>query len=51
MAALLLEILKLIVLFLLIGSIVGFSHAGGGKVVAAGAKGLRGRCRPASARS
>ena len=50
MTALLLENLKLIVLFLLIGSIVGLSHAGGGKAVASGAKGSRRRRQPASAR-
>ena len=50
MAALMLENLKLIILFLLIGSIIGLSHLNGAKAKPARRKRLRGYGRPASAR-
>jgi hypothetical protein len=50
MTALMLENLKLIMLFMLIGSIIGLSHLSGGKANPARPKGLRGYGRPASAR-
>jgi hypothetical protein len=50
MTVLLVENLKLIMLFMLIGSIIGLSHLGGGKANPARPKGLRGYGRPATAR-
>jgi len=49
MTALLIENLKLIMLFMLIGSVIGLSHLSGGKAKPARAKALRGYGRPASA--
>ena len=49
MTALLLENIKLIILFLLIGSIIGLSHLSGGKTKPARSKRLRGYGRLASA--
>jgi hypothetical protein len=49
MTALLIENLKLIILFMLIGSIIGLSHLSGEKVKPARRKRLRGYGRPASA--
>ena len=48
MTALLVENLKLIMLFMLIGSVIGLSHLNDGKAKPA-AKRLRGYVRPASA--
>jgi hypothetical protein len=50
MTALMLENLKLIMLFMLIGSIIGLSHLSGGKANPARPKGLRGYGQPATAR-
>jgi hypothetical protein len=50
MTALLLENLKLIVLFLLIGSVIGLSHLSAVKAKPAHSKGHRGYGRPAPAR-
>ena len=50
MTALLVEHLKLIILFLLIGSIIGLSHLGGAKTKPTHRKRRRGYGRPASAR-
>ncbi len=50
MTALMLENIKLIMLFLLIGSIIGLSHLNDGKAKPARRKQLRGYGRPASAR-
>lgn len=50
MTALLLENLKLIILVLLIGSIIGLSHLSGGKAKPARRKRQHGYGRPASAR-
>jgi hypothetical protein len=50
MTALLVENLKLIILFLLIGSIIGLSHLRGEEAKPARRKRLRGYGRPASAR-
>ena len=50
MTALLVENLKLIMLFMLIGSIIGLSHLTGGKANPARHKRLRGYGRPAPAR-
>jgi len=50
MTALLVENLKLIMLFMLIGSIIGLSHLSGGKTKPTRRKRLRGYGRPASAR-
>jgi hypothetical protein len=50
MTALILENLKLIMLFLLIGSVIGLSHLSGGKAKPARHKRLRGYGRPATAR-
>ncbi len=50
MTALLVENLKLVILFLLIGSIIGLSHLSGGKAKPARPKRSRGYGRPASAR-
>ena len=50
MTALLLENIKLIMLFLLIGSIIGLSHAGSGRPIAERPNRRRGYRRPASAR-
>jgi hypothetical protein len=49
MTALLLENLKLIVLFLLIGSVIGLSKLSGGNAMPARPKRLRGYGRPVSA--
>jgi hypothetical protein len=49
MTALMLENLKLIMLFLLIGSVISLSHLSGGKAKPARLKRLRGYGRPASA--
>ena len=49
MTGLVLENLKLIILFLLIGSIIGLSHLSGAKANPARHKRLRGYGRPASA--
>jgi len=51
MTALLLEHLKLIVLFLLIGSIVGLSRLSGGKAMPTPGKAVRESRRAASARA
>ena len=51
MTALLLEHLKLIVLFLLIGSIVGLSRLSGGKAMPTPGKAVREFRRAASARA
>ena len=51
MTALLLEHLKLIVLFLLIGSIVGLSRLSGGKAMQTPGKAVRESRRAASARA
>ena len=50
MTVLLVENLKLIMLFMLIGSVIGLSHISGGKAKPARHKRLRGYGRPASAR-
>ena len=50
MTVLLIENLKLIVLFMLIGSIIGLSHLGGGKANPAHLKRLRDYGRPATVR-
>ena len=50
MTALMLENLKLIMLFLLIGSVIGLSHLSGGKANPARPKGHRGYGRLVSAR-
>jgi hypothetical protein len=50
MTALLVENLKLIMLFMLIGSIIGLSHLSGGQARPARRKRLRGHGQPASAR-
>ena len=50
MTALMLENIKLIMLFLLIGSIIGLSHFNDGKAKPARLKRLRGYGRPATAR-
>ena len=50
MTALLVENLKLIILFLLIGSIIGLSHLSGEKVKPVRQNRRRGYSRPASAR-
>jgi hypothetical protein len=50
MTALLLENLKLVILFLLIGTLVGLSHLGGGKAKPARRKRHRGYAWPAWAR-
>jgi hypothetical protein len=50
MTVLLVENLKLIMLFMLIGSIIGLSHLSGGKANPARPKVLRGYGRPAMAR-
>ncbi len=50
MTALLVEHLKLIILFLLIGSIIGLSHLGSAKAKPTHRKRRRGYGRPASAR-
>ena len=50
MTVLLVENLKLIMLFMLIGSVIGLSHLGGGKANPARHKRLRGYGRPATAR-
>ena len=50
MTAFLVENLKLIMLFMLIGSIIGLSHLNGEKARPAHAKRLRGYSRPAAAR-
>ena len=50
MTALMLENLKLIMLFMLIGSIIGLSPLSGGKANPARPKGLRGYGRPVPAR-
>jgi hypothetical protein len=49
MTVLLVENLKLIILFLLIGSVIGLSHLSGAKAKPARHKRLRGYGRPASA--
>jgi hypothetical protein len=49
MTALLVENLKLIMLFMLIGSIIGLSHLSGGKAKPARHKQLRSYGRPATA--
>jgi hypothetical protein len=50
MTVLLLENLKLIMLFVLIGSVIGLSHLGAVTAGPAQSKGQRGYGRPASAR-
>jgi hypothetical protein len=50
MTALLLENLKLVILFLLIGTLVGLSHLGGGKAKPVRRKRHRGHAWPAWAR-
>jgi hypothetical protein len=50
MTALLVENLKLIMLFLLIGSVIGLSNLGGGEAASPRPKRIRGYRRPASAR-
>ena len=50
MTVLLVENLKLIMLFMLIGSIIGLSHLSGGKANPERPKGLRGYVRPVQAR-
>jgi hypothetical protein len=50
MTALLLENVKLVMLFLLIGSVIGLSHLSAVKARPARPNGLRGYGRPASAR-
>ena len=50
MTALMLENIKLIMLFLLIGSIIGLSHFNDGKAKPARQERLRGYGRPATAR-
>ena len=50
MTVLLVENLKLIMLFMLIGSIIGLSHLSGGKAKPARPKRLRGYGRPATSR-
>jgi len=49
MTALLLEHLKLIVLFMLIGSVIGLSHLSGGKAMPVRARVLRKHRKPAPA--
>ena len=49
MTAFMLENAKLIMLFLLIGSVIGLSHLSGGNAMPARPKRLRGCGRPASA--
>ncbi len=50
MTALLVENLKLIMLFMLIGSVIGLSHLSGGKAKPVRHKRLRGYGRPAMSR-
>ena len=50
MTALLVENIKLIMLFVLIGSIIGLAHAGGGTAMTARSKRLRSYRRRASVR-
>ena len=50
MTVILVENLKLIMLFMLIGSIIGLSYLSGGKAKPARLKRLRGYGRPATAR-
>lgn len=50
MTALLVENLKLVMLFVLIGSLIGLSQLGGGKLIPARRKRARGHRRPASVR-
>jgi len=49
MAAMLLENIKLILLFVLIGSVIGLAHVDGGKAKTARPTRLRGYFRPAAA--
>jgi hypothetical protein len=49
MTALVLENVKLIVLFILIGSVIGLSHLGGGAAMPSLPQALRNHCRPAPA--
>jgi hypothetical protein len=50
MTAFVLENLKLILLFVLIGSVIGLSNLSGGKAMTARPKGIRRYHRPVSAR-